>query len=433
MKLSLLGVITASALVAFSSVSAQIQIDDFNSGTLSSFWRFNDPLADATQTLTGTQASIAVPAGLSHEPRQFGENFAPRLVQQIATPGTDFGDLEVFAKFDATMNAMYQLAGIEVVQDASNYVRAELFSDGTDVFPLIWSFADDGSPDPASPVVGTALPTGSSAPFYLRLKRVGSTFTLYWSTTSGTWTLGATLLTHTMNADSVGVFIGNSDATNPGTAAPAFTGLIDFFTTVDPLLVPVQLGSFTASIVSENRVKLDWMTVSETNNFGFNVQKSREATSNFVTIENSFIPGHGTSLTPHFYSFTSVASPGRWFYRLEQIDLDGSRHYTEPVQVDVVTDVADTKVTPAVFTLKQNYPNPFNPSTVIGFSLPREMHVKIEVFNLIGQKVATALDAVRSAGTHQVNFDAAGLTSGVYVYKILAGTLTSSRRMVLMR
>jgi hypothetical protein len=184
--------------------------------------------------------------------------------------------------------------------------------------------------------------------------------------------------------------------------------------------LPIQLASLSAIVVNQNEVRVDWTTLTETNNYGFEVQKSADSTNDYQTIPNSFVPGHGTTVQPHSYSYTDVtASSGFWFYRLKQIDLDGTVHYTDGVQVDVTTGVEEKPI-PTVFALDQNYPNPFNPSTVIEFAIPQETHVKLEVYNMIGQRVATLADGVRPAGYYSVLFDATGLASGVYVYRFQA-------------
>jgi len=85
------------------------------------------------------------------------------------------------------------------------------------------------------------------------------------------------------------------------------------------------------------------------------------------------------------------------------------------------------------YTLSQNYPNPFNPTTTISYTLPKAEKVTIEVFNMIGQKVATLVNANQTAGIHTVDFDGANLTSGVYFYRLQAGTFSSMRKMVLMK
>ncbi len=88
---------------------------------------------------------------------------------------------------------------------------------------------------------------------------------------------------------------------------------------------------------------------------------------------------------------------------------------------------------PASFFLEQNYPNPFNPSTIIRFGLPAASRVTVEVFNTLGQKVATLFDGRKAAGVHHVQFDAGHLSDGVYLYRIQAGDVIAMKRMVLMK
>ncbi len=123
---------------------------------------------------------------------------------------------------------------------------------------------------------------------------------------------------------------------------------------------------------------------------------------------------------------------GQWWYRLKQIDLDGTVHYSDAVQVDVVTGV-DEQPVPTVFALDQNYPNPFNPSTVISYSLPVEARVKLEVFSTLGELVATLVDETKSAGYYSERFDATGLPSGVYFYRIQAADHADSKKLLLLR
>ena len=85
------------------------------------------------------------------------------------------------------------------------------------------------------------------------------------------------------------------------------------------------------------------------------------------------------------------------------------------------------------FDLMQNYPNPFNPTTTIRYSLPRDGRVKISVFNILGQEVKTLVDGVQRAGSHRVLFDAGGIASGVYFYRIELGERMATRRMVFVR
>ncbi|GAB4286996.1 MAG: hypothetical protein Kow0098_02900 [Ignavibacteriaceae bacterium] len=189
-----------------------------------------------------------------------------------------------------------------------------------------------------------------------------------------------------------------------------------FIEPYDPDIVPVELTSFTASI-SGSTVELNWSTATELNNLGFEIQR-KESGINGVKSDwekIGFVTGSGTTTEPKNYSFTdhlSLTDTRTLYYRLKQIDFDGSFEYSETVHV--------TAEIPEVYSLSQNFPNPFNPVTTIMFSLPSDANVNLSVFNLIGEKVAEIINSDLPAGSHKINFDASDLTSGVYLYRLNA-------------
>ncbi len=196
--------------------------------------------------------------------------------------------------------------------------------------------------------------------------------------------------------------------------------------------LPIQLSSFTATMLDRG-VRLDWMTISELNNYGFHVQRRSNSESPWRRISASLIPGNGTTNTPHRYSFVDTAPSSRTTqYRLEQIDLDGTIHFTEPIEIVGATSVVETA--PREFGLKQNYPNPFNPSTEVKFSVENTARTTLEVFNLLGERVATVFDEIAEAGRYyQVRLDAANLSSGTYLYRLQSGDKTQSKRMLVLK
>jgi len=120
----------------------------------------------------------------------------------------------------------------------------------------------------------------------------------------------------------------------------------------------------------------------------------------------------------------------------EQIALCGKVNAGSRVDpiVERTTDVGKGTDIPLVFSLGQNYPNPFNPATVIAFSLPEASRVTLKVYNLLGQEVAALMNgSEQSAGMHTISFDASRLASGVYLYKMTAGTFAMTKRMMLQK
>lgn len=191
--------------------------------------------------------------------------------------------------------------------------------------------------------------------------------------------------------------------------------------------VPVELTAFFAMNV-ENGIMLKWTTASEKNNSGFMIERS---TNKAEFSDITFINGNGTTTEISDYQYVDqISNPGTYYYRLKQIDFDGSTNYSNIVEAEVEG--------PEVFVLSQNYPNPFNPSTMIKFTLPVDSHVSIELFNTLGEKVDELTDRNYSIGNHEINFDASELSNGVYYYKINAtgvdgSSFISTKKMILMK
>jgi WD40 repeat protein len=97
------------------------------------------------------------------------------------------------------------------------------------------------------------------------------------------------------------------------------------------------------------------------------------------------------------------------------------------------TDVKELRGLPTEYELSQNYPNPFNPTTVINFSIPESGLVSVKVYNALGQQVAELVNEVKAAGSYAVDFNAANLSSGMYIYKISAGNFSATRKMMLLK
>ncbi|NNG27821.1 MAG: T9SS type A sorting domain-containing protein, partial [Ignavibacteriaceae bacterium] len=186
--------------------------------------------------------------------------------------------------------------------------------------------------------------------------------------------------------------------------------------------VPVELVSFNAS-VNENSVTLSWITATELNNSGFEVERSGEV-EDWERI--GFVSGNGTTTEINYYSYTDEnLLAGSYVYRLKQVDLDGTYEYSKIISVDIITSIE--------FELSQNYPNPFNPSTSIKFSIPEGSQVSLRIYNSLGQEIKELVNRFMEAGIHTVNFNAVGLNSGMYFYKLNAGEFNQVRKMTLIK
>jgi len=191
--------------------------------------------------------------------------------------------------------------------------------------------------------------------------------------------------------------------------------------------VPVELLSFNAEMIDGN-VVLNWSTATETNNSGFQIEKAvRSQQSSVINWENKgFVSGKGTTTEKTLYSYSDKnEKPGTYLYRLKQIDFDGTFSYSSEVEIEVTG--------PKDFALYQNYPNPFNPSTTIKFALPVKTNLNLNVYNTLGEKVAEIFNGELEEGYHEMMFDASGLSSGIYFYKIESENFNSTQKMLLMK
>lgn len=184
-------------------------------------------------------------------------------------------------------------------------------------------------------------------------------------------------------------------------------------------VVPIQLAYFSGSLnTTADSVVLRWGTISEINNYGFYLQRRTDVGSEWCTVEHSFVPGHGTTLEPRHYRFADPRpGPPAIFYRLKQVDLDATVHYTDPICVRTTTWVIGHE--PIGFSLAQNYPNPFNDQTTIEFSLAESDDVTLMLFDILGREVRSLVDGRLQGGQpYRITLRANELAGGVYVYRL---------------
>ncbi|MEA3288312.1 MAG: family 10 glycosylhydrolase [Candidatus Marinimicrobia bacterium] len=195
--------------------------------------------------------------------------------------------------------------------------------------------------------------------------------------------------------------------------------------------LPVSLSTFKAT-QARDAVTLSWTTESEVDNLGFNIYRSNSKTEGFSLINESLIPGAGSSTVAKDYSFVdNRVSPGEiYFYQLEDVSFNNTCKKHPVIQIMINAEEVLLPGTPHLF---KAFPNPFNPATNIGFSIPEKSSVSLTVFNLQGIEVANLIHQKMNAGFHEVIFEAKNLPSGIYIYRLQTSTFSQTRHMLLLK
>ncbi|HMU44408.1 MAG TPA: T9SS type A sorting domain-containing protein [Ignavibacteriaceae bacterium] len=204
--------------------------------------------------------------------------------------------------------------------------------------------------------------------------------------------------------------------------------------------LPVELSLFEA-IKLGSSVYLKWRTETEVNNYGFEIERSTPLDSyneidegKLVWGKIGFVNGSGNSNSPKNYSFVDNSIDGveKLFYRLKQIDNDGTFEYSKVEEVSFQT--------PIHFVLYQNYPNPFNPTTKIRYSIPPSVNaseektlVTLKVYDILGNEATTLVNEEKFAGNYEVLFKANNLSSGIYFYTLKTGNYSETKKLILMK
>ncbi len=197
--------------------------------------------------------------------------------------------------------------------------------------------------------------------------------------------------------------------------------------------LPVELTSFVANVNKRN-ISLNWETATEKDAYCFEIEKAIvEGNPNKpVWKKIGEVTASGNSNSPKKYSFTDKhLNSGKYEYRLKLVSIDGTYEYSNTIEAVVET--------PKRYSLGQNYPNPFNPVTKIEFSLPVDAKVKLDVYDVVGKKILNVLNADMNAGYHTTNLNMSHLSSGVYIYRLIAqsavdgSSYVNVKKMILMK
>jgi hypothetical protein len=191
----------------------------------------------------------------------------------------------------------------------------------------------------------------------------------------------------------------------------------------DVSTLPVEMSSFI-SLINGRDVTLNWTTASETNNSGFEIERS---IVNGEWSKIGFVNGNGTTSSPMNYSFLDKnLNAGLYNYRLKQLDFNGNFSYynlNHEVNIGI----------PVKFDLSQNYPNPFNPTTKINYDLPYDGKVTLRILDISGREVSTLVNEFQLAGYYTTSFNGNNLSSGIIFYTLTSKDLVITKKMLLVK
>ena len=204
--------------------------------------------------------------------------------------------------------------------------------------------------------------------------------------------------------------------------------------------LPVELTFFNGEL-SGNEIILNWETIAEVNNYGFEIERKHQNSNNQLQepgkwIKIGFVNGDGSSNSTRSYSFIdeNLPSADELCYRLKQIDNDGHKNHSKLITVNIsgITGV-ETKSIPEEFGLSQNYPNPFNPVTQIKYQIAEDCNVTLKVYSVLGKEIFTLVNKNQSPGYYNVEFNGSGLASGIYLYQLKAGSFIQTKKLLLVK
>lgn len=193
--------------------------------------------------------------------------------------------------------------------------------------------------------------------------------------------------------------------------------------------LPVEITVFSAEIQNGD-VVINWQTATETDNYGFEVERSENPdneTLQLTWLKIGFVEGHGNSNSVKNYVFVDEkVKHSSYCYRLKQIDTDGSFEYSAVINV-VVPNI------PSEVLLLQNYPNPFNPATTISYAVPEKAFVELVIYSPTGELLENLVNDYRDPGYYTVKWYPVHLAGGVYLYQLKYNGILKSGKMLYLK
>ena len=194
------------------------------------------------------------------------------------------------------------------------------------------------------------------------------------------------------------------------------------------LVTSIDLASFDARFGGFDGVEISWTTSREIDNLGFDILRSRFEDGTYTKITKELVPADSEG--KYLFTDQDIQVGIRYYYKLEDVNLNGVRTEHGPISVEVTA--------PESFELSQNYPNPFNPETKIRYQLPNSAKVMVIIFDILGREVKSLVNEKLEAGFHEITWNGRNnsgrrVSSGVYYYQIRSGEFKETKKMILMK
>jgi hypothetical protein len=380
-------------------------------------------VGDGSVAASGTTLDLTVPAGTDHDVWT-GGNRSLRVMQSVPD-----ADVEVEVKFASVPTQKHQIQGLLFEEAPGEFIRFDFYSDGREV--RIFSAGFSGG----SPTVEVSRSLGGlSAPLWMRVARIGDTWTQSYSVDGTTWTQTGQF-TWALGLSQAGIFAGNA-GDNPG-----YTAQVDYFQNLGETVVASTEESTTKSIrgdrvssptrasieaaslhVSQTpgTVLLQWDTYLPVNTFDL---QQRTKGMDFQTTKQFRVQTEASGSYEHVLH---DLTPGTYEFRLVQTLRDGRVSAGEPVEIQV--ELTEPYLVSGVF------PNPSSSNASLRLMVAEREHVRIEVFNLLGQRVALIQDGPMEGQTPQTfAIPVSSLSSGTYFVRVKGDSFLTTSRMAIIR
>ncbi len=191
-----------------------------------------------------------------------------------------------------------------------------------------------------------------------------------------------------------------------------------------PPAAPILIEPLNNAILSSETAQFIWnQSYAEVTKYWFEIDKTDQFTTSFID----------SSITDTTYIYSDLQNGQHYWWRVKALNSLGWGDFSEVRTFDIVTSVEEDNQLPVEFSLEQNYPNPFNPSTKIKYSVPQSSKVVIKVFDVLGSEVATLVNEEKAVGSYEVEFIANNVTSGIYFYKLQAGSFVETKKMIILK